>query len=196
MHHEAFWLNASDATPLYVNRWFADEAPKAIVMIAHGMAEHSGRYARLGAALVAAGFELYAHDQRGHGRTAEHGRLGHYADANGWNLVLTARRETPLRTLGAELSTRADLGTWLSPIDGSYVALAVGSSRGEAKRRDTGARGDVPRCSVSRMRSSRSRSYRSNPGMYRYRARSATRRGISRDRTPRRSAASASSTSG
>lgn len=44
---------------------------------------------------------------------------------------------------GAELSTRADLGTWLSPIDGSYVALSVGSSRGEAKRRDTGARGDV-----------------------------------------------------
>ena len=37
MHHEAFWLNASDNTPLYVNRWFADEAPKAVIMIAHGM---------------------------------------------------------------------------------------------------------------------------------------------------------------
>ena len=68
MHHEAFWLNASDATPLYVNRWFADEAPKAIVMIAHGMAEHSGRYGRLAAALVQTGFAVYGHDQRGHGR--------------------------------------------------------------------------------------------------------------------------------
>ncbi len=88
MQHNAFWLNSSDAAPLYVNRWFAEQPPKAVVMVAHGMAEHSGRYARLGAALVAAGFELYAHDQRGHGRTAEHGRLGHYADANGWNLVV------------------------------------------------------------------------------------------------------------
>jgi alpha-beta hydrolase superfamily lysophospholipase len=88
MHHEAFWLNASDATPLYVNHWFADQAPKAVVMIAHGMAEHSGRYARLAQALVAAGFAVYAHDQRGHGKTAEHGVLGHYADSDGWQKVV------------------------------------------------------------------------------------------------------------
>lgn len=88
MHHEAFWLNCSDAAPLYVNRWFADQPPKAVLMVAHGMAEHSGRYARLGAALVAAGYELYAHDQRGHGETARHGSLGHYADRDGWNLVV------------------------------------------------------------------------------------------------------------
>ena len=78
MLHEAFWLNSSDATPLYVNRWFAEQPPKAVVMVAHGMAEHSGRYARLGAALVAAGYELYAHDQRGHGQTASRGILGAY----------------------------------------------------------------------------------------------------------------------
>ncbi|MDP2245357.1 alpha/beta hydrolase [Pseudomonas sp.] len=88
MQHNAFWLSSSDAVPLYVNHWFAEQPPKAVVMVAHGMAEHSGRYARLGAALVAAGFELYAHDQRGHGKTAENGRLGHYADANGWDLVV------------------------------------------------------------------------------------------------------------
>jgi alpha-beta hydrolase superfamily lysophospholipase len=88
MHHEAFWLNASDATPLYVNHWFADAAPKAVVMIAHGMAEHSGRYARLAQALVAAGFAVYAHDQRGHGKTAEQGVLGHFADTDGWQKVV------------------------------------------------------------------------------------------------------------
>lgn len=87
MHHEAFWLNASDAAPLYVNHWFADQAPKGVVMIAHGMAEHSGRYARLAQALVHAGFSVYAHDQRGHGKTAEHGVLGHYADQDGWQKV-------------------------------------------------------------------------------------------------------------
>jgi len=35
---------------------------------------------------------------------------------------------------GGELSTRFDLGTWFSPVDGTYVALAAGSSRGEIKR--------------------------------------------------------------
>jgi alpha-beta hydrolase superfamily lysophospholipase len=88
MHHETFWLNASDATPLYVNHWFADEAPKAVVMIAHGMAEHSDRYARLAQALVTAGFAVYAHDQRGHGKTAEQGVLGHFADTDGWQKVV------------------------------------------------------------------------------------------------------------
>ena len=89
MHHDTFWLNSSDAVPLFVNRWYADQPPKAVVMVAHGMAEHSARYERLGAALVAAGFELYIHDQRGHGKTAEHGTLGHYADENGWELVVS-----------------------------------------------------------------------------------------------------------
>ncbi len=88
MHHEAFWLNASDAAPLYVNHWFADEAPRGVIMIAHGMAEHSGRYARIAQALVQAGFAVYAHDQRGHGKTAEHGLLGHYADHGGWQKVV------------------------------------------------------------------------------------------------------------
>ncbi len=88
MQHHAFWLNSSDATPIYVNRWFAEQPPKALVMVAHGMAEHSARYARLGAALVAAGYELYAHDQRGHGQTAKHGTLGHYADQDGWTRVV------------------------------------------------------------------------------------------------------------
>lgn len=88
MRQEAFWLPASDGTQLYVNRWFADTAPKAVVMIAHGMAEHSARYARVAEALVADGFEVYGHDQRGHGRTAEHGTLGHYADADGWAKVV------------------------------------------------------------------------------------------------------------
>ncbi|MDT4826943.1 Monoacylglycerol lipase [compost metagenome] len=57
-------------------------------MLSHGMAEHSGRYGRLGEALVAAGFELYALDQRGHGRSAEHGTLGQYAAEDGWSKVV------------------------------------------------------------------------------------------------------------
>lgn len=88
MQHRSFWLDSSDGVPLYVNHWHAPGEPKAVVMLAHGMAEHSGRYARLGEALVGAGFELYALDHRGHGQTAQHGLLGHFADENGWNHVV------------------------------------------------------------------------------------------------------------
>ncbi len=89
MTHDTFWLDANDRTGLFVNQWLPEGKPKAIVLLAHGMAEHSGRYARLGAALCAAGFGLYAHDQRGHGKTAERGTLGHYADNDGWCAVVS-----------------------------------------------------------------------------------------------------------
>ncbi|WP_200992707.1 alpha/beta hydrolase [Pseudomonas cichorii] len=88
MNHEAFWLDASDNTRLHVNAWLPTDTPKAVVMLSHGMAEHGGRYERLGMALNAAGIALYAHDQRGHGLTAAHGELGHFADEDGWSKVV------------------------------------------------------------------------------------------------------------
>lgn len=92
MQHRTFWLDSSDGVPLYVNHWRAERVPgepaRGVLMVAHGMAEHSGRYARVAEALVAAGFDVYAHDQRGHGHTARHGRLGHYANRDGWARVV------------------------------------------------------------------------------------------------------------
>ncbi|MCY1260207.1 Monoacylglycerol lipase [compost metagenome] len=88
MPHAAYWLPASDETPLYTRHWTADGSARGAVMLSHGMAEHAGRYERLGSALNAAGYHLYAIDQRGHGRTAESGDLGHYADSDGWGKVI------------------------------------------------------------------------------------------------------------
>lgn len=88
MNHSTFWLNANDRSRLYVNQWLPDGPPKALVMLSHGMAEHSGRYARLAEALCGAGYGVYALDQRGHGRTADEGTLGLYAEKDGWNKVV------------------------------------------------------------------------------------------------------------
>ena len=51
MQTTTFTVTATDGTPLHVFRWLPDAGvePKAVVQIAHGMAEHSARYARLGA---------------------------------------------------------------------------------------------------------------------------------------------------
>ena len=88
MQHRTFWLDSSDGMPLHVNHWPLEHAPRAVLMLAHGMAEHSARYARLAAALNLQGIEVYGHDQRGHGLTAQHGQLGHFADQNGWSRVV------------------------------------------------------------------------------------------------------------
>lgn len=86
MTHSSFWLNAADGYSLFVNHWAAVK-PRAVIMLSHGMAEHSGRYARLGEALNAQGISLLALDQRGHGRSAESGETGHFADHAGWRKV-------------------------------------------------------------------------------------------------------------
>ncbi|ETK25356.1 alpha/beta hydrolase [Pseudomonas sp. FH1] len=88
MNHSTFWLTANDRSRLYVNQWMPEGPAKAVVMLSHGMAEHSGRYARLAQALCGAGYGLYALDQRGHGRTADEGTLGLYAETDGWNKVV------------------------------------------------------------------------------------------------------------
>lgn len=88
MNHSTFWLTANDRSRLYVNQWMPEGPAKAVVMLSHGMAEHSGRYARLAEALCGAGYSLYALDQRGHGRTADEGTLGLYAETDGWNKVV------------------------------------------------------------------------------------------------------------
>jgi alpha-beta hydrolase superfamily lysophospholipase len=78
MRADTFRFKAEDGKDLFVYRWVPDEgAPrKAVVHIAHGMAEHAGRYARVAEALAGAGYAVYANDHRGHGQTAGPGELG------------------------------------------------------------------------------------------------------------------------
>ena len=61
------------------------EHPRGVIQISHGLGEHAQRYATVAAELNAAGYAVYAADQRGHGATglAQHngdrallGRLG------------------------------------------------------------------------------------------------------------------------
>ena len=53
---------------LFHRHWPVDD-PRAVVVIAHGYAEHSGRYRHVAAALVAGGFDTWAPDHRGHGNS-------------------------------------------------------------------------------------------------------------------------------
>src|SRR5690606_39031799 len=61
--------------------WLPSGEPRGIVLLCHGLGEHSGRYGNVVGALVPDGWAVYGVDHRGHGRSG--GRRAHlrrYAD--------------------------------------------------------------------------------------------------------------------
>jgi acylglycerol lipase len=66
--HTAF-LNGARGRRIYWRSWIPGGPPAAVVVIAHGAGEHSGRYEHVAARLVDAGYAVYALDHRGHGQS-------------------------------------------------------------------------------------------------------------------------------
>jgi alpha-beta hydrolase superfamily lysophospholipase len=82
---------------VYYRHWAADN-PRATVIFLHGFGEHSGLYDRYGIALNAAGIDLWAVDQLGHGQSSgERGQFGTLEDSSALAEELTklAEQESP-----------------------------------------------------------------------------------------------------
>lgn len=62
-------IDSRSGAALHVHSRKAATAPRGIVLIFHGLAEHAGRYARFAGELADAGYHVLAHDHRGHGST-------------------------------------------------------------------------------------------------------------------------------
>ncbi len=77
MQLEEGHFQGSDGLTLFYQRWRRASPAKAVVLVAHGFGEHSGRYANWVNYLVPRGFAVYALDHRGHGRSP--GQRGHIA---------------------------------------------------------------------------------------------------------------------
>ena len=82
---ESSFSSEADGLTIATYSWGAASTdPKGVVQIAHGIAEHAARYARLAEALNAAGYLVYASDHRGHGTSiSEDVPLGSFGEA-GW----------------------------------------------------------------------------------------------------------------
>ncbi|WP_203568366.1 alpha/beta hydrolase [Aestuariimicrobium ganziense] len=79
---------ATNGITLGGHSWLPEAEPRAVLVISHGMAEHTERYAPLAADLVKAGFAVYGADHRGHKRTAGTlDKAGHIASRDSWRLV-------------------------------------------------------------------------------------------------------------
>ncbi len=62
----------------------AEGRARAILLVCHGLAEHSRRYAPFAAAMAKRGYHVYAHDHRGHGETtAADAPIGRFAKRDG-----------------------------------------------------------------------------------------------------------------
>jgi alpha-beta hydrolase superfamily lysophospholipase len=85
MRREDFSFNSEDGIEIAYYRWRAPGKAAGIVQIAHGMGEHSLRYAHVAEVLNEAGYHVYANDHRGHGRSVKGPEsLGDFG-AGGWN---------------------------------------------------------------------------------------------------------------
>ncbi|MDB1123994.1 alpha/beta fold hydrolase [Vibrio algarum] len=77
---------AKDGKNFDLHVWFPDTACNKAIILSHGMAEHIERYDSFAKACNKQGIAVFGANHRGHGPNAE--RLGHFADINGWQLVL------------------------------------------------------------------------------------------------------------
>lgn len=78
-----------DNVTIHALKWEGTETPRAVMQIAHGMAEHIARYEQFAQFLVSHGFVVYGNDHRGHGQTAGgKENLGYFADVDGFERVV------------------------------------------------------------------------------------------------------------
>ena len=79
-HYEGKQLNTTVFLP-------EEGAPKAVIVLLHGLAEHFGRYRRFAECLTKEGIALCGHDHLGHGEAVPEAERGFFRDKNGWETV-------------------------------------------------------------------------------------------------------------
>jgi alpha-beta hydrolase superfamily lysophospholipase len=69
MKHSEEMHEAADGAEVFRQQWLPDGQPRAVIVLVHGLGEHSSRYGHLAQRFTDAGYAVFALDLRGHGRT-------------------------------------------------------------------------------------------------------------------------------
>ena len=91
----SFTFQSSDGTEIFAMKWSPEDPqkPRAAVQIAHGYAEHIGRYDAFAGKLAQAGIVVYGNDHRGHGKTNRNASEAIcFADEAGFDKVVADMR--------------------------------------------------------------------------------------------------------
>jgi acylglycerol lipase len=145
MVHSEGTLVTSDGLTIYHQAWRPDADPKAVVLLLHGLAEHSGRYAHVAKALTDAGYAVHTLDHRGHGqsdgkRTYVKSYADYQRDILQFRQIVERQHDgLPLFVLGHSMGGNLALGHVLDHQEGvrgmvlSAPALAPGPSLSASK---------------------------------------------------------------
>lgn len=108
----------SGVADVFARCWYpSDEKPKAVVQIAHGMAEHGERYEDFAAFLCSKGIAVLVDDHVGHGKSVKSDDdLGYFGENFGWDAFVEDERayteliaaefpETPLIFFGHSMGS-------------------------------------------------------------------------------------------
>lgn len=120
---------------IHAREWVPEGAPRGVVQIVHGVAEHIGRYDPAARFLAAHGYLVCGGDHLGHGLTAG-GKFGYFGPKNGWDLVVRDIRRLrelegekhpslPYVILGHSMGsflTRTYLIRWPGTVDGAVLS--------------------------------------------------------------------------
>lgn len=88
---EEFYLPSNGAGRIHCALWTPETAPRAVVQIIHGIAEHIGRYDHFANFLTERGFAVCADDHMGHGLSVEAGGTYGYF-SGGWMAAVKDER--------------------------------------------------------------------------------------------------------
>lgn len=79
MENKCEYIKSFDGNEIFVREWNNAQNPKAVVMIIHGMVEHSARYEEFANYLNQNNFLVFGYDQRSHGQTVKNAQdVGKY----------------------------------------------------------------------------------------------------------------------
>lgn len=139
MFSDVHWLHAPSGARVAYHRLMARGAARGVVLVCHGMIEHSRRYEPFAETLADLGFHVFAHDHRGHGETIAPGApLGRFARQSGADLVIAdvlAMRELarleypdlPVILFGHSMGGLISLNAVIAD-PGAFTGLAVWNS--------------------------------------------------------------------
>jgi acylglycerol lipase len=80
MQHNEGKFTGRNNFNLYSQSWLPDGNPHAVLLVVHGLAEHSSRYANVVNYFVPRGYAVYSFDLRGHGKSeGKRGYVEHFS---------------------------------------------------------------------------------------------------------------------
>jgi len=140
MKHIVGSFGSADGINLYYQCWLPDSAPKSILVIVHGLAEHSSRYASTAAYFVSRGYAVYSFDYRGHGKSegipGYVERFSHYTDdlRSFINMISENNRNSKITLLGHSMGATisatfaVEHQDWLDGLILSGIVMKIGDS--------------------------------------------------------------------